>query len=557
MNPEMVTADVAVEKVDIQAEEPKTLEQVIDAFKALRQGADNIIHSKDAEYLKSSFYKILGKLKSEAEDVLQFEKMEETFKELYGDYKRDRSEFNKKQEEERENNLKEKKSLIEELKGLVEGQDDVSASFPKLREIQAKWRETGPVPVQNYRDINDTYQFYVEKFYDMVKINHELRDLDFRKNLEAKQAFCEAAEKLSENENVVNAFHELQKLHEQWKEFGPVAKEFREDIWNRFKVATAVINKKYQAHFEELKSQQSDNLLEKTKLCEQAEAIAEKEVSGSNEWNSLTKEIEEIQVKWRGIGFASKKDNQKIYDRFRAACDKFFDRKRQFYAQYKDSMNGNLEKKLSIIEQAEQLKSNTDWKKTTDQFISLQKQWKEIGAVPRKKSEQLWKRFRAACDDFFAERDKNAKPENDFYGNLKLKKKLIEEIKAFEGKAEEEIAAAFKDFNERWQAIGFVPYKEKDGVFKSFKEAMQSKFPAFYQKASAGQAKVLSAKESLIQRYNSLQQDIVTYENNIGFFSASKNSEPLIQQMRERIEAAKAELKDLEKQIRKSEEEGQ
>jgi len=548
---------VELEEVTSDVEEPKTLDQVISAFKELQSGADAMLHSKEAESLKSSFYKLLGKAKSEVEDALQFEKIEEEFKSIYADYKRERSEFNKKQDAEREQNLKTKQALIDELKIIVEGQEDVSSSFPKLKEIQTKWRETGPVPAQNYRDINDSYQYFVEKFYDMVKINHELRDLDFKKNLEAKQAFCDAAEKLSENENIVNAFHELQKLHEQWKEFGPVAKEFREDIWNRFKAATAVINKKYQAHFEELKGQQADNLVEKTKLCEQLEEIAAKEINGSNEWNALTKEIEDLQAKWRSIGFASKKENQKIYDRFRAACDKFFERKRDFYSQYKDSMNENLEKKLALIEQAEALKNSTDWKKTTDQFISLQKQWKEIGAVPRKKTEQLWKKFRAACDEFFAERDKNAKPEDDFYGNLKLKKKLIEEIKAFTFENQEQAAAGFKDFNDKWQAIGFVPFKEKDNIAKSFKNAMQEKFPTFFQKGSGRPVKILSAKDAMIQRYHTLQQDIVTYENNIGFFSASKNSEPLIKQMQERIEAAKSELKSLEEQIRKTEEEEQ
>ena len=391
----------------------------------------------------------------------------------------------------------------------------------------------------------------------MVKINRDLRDLDFKKNLEAKEAFCEAAEKLSENENVVEAFRELQKLHEQWKEFGPVAKEYRDDIWNRFKAATAVINKRYQGYFEEQKSKQADNLVAKTKLCEQVEEIAEKEVTSSNEWNALSKEIEDIQKQWRGIGFASKKENQKIYDRFRAACDKFFEKKRVFYTSYKDSMNENLDKKMSLIEQAEALKSSTEWKKATDQFINLQKQWKEIGAVPRKKSEQLWKRFRAACDEFFENRDKHGRPENDFYGNLKAKRKLIEEIQAYVPADAEADAAAQQEFTDKWQAIGFVPFKEKDAVNAAFREAMQEKFPGYgsrQPRGGRGPAKPRSEKDILIQRYNTLQSEIDTYENNIGFFAMSKNAEALIQQMQKRIEDAKGELKELEAKIRQVEE---
>lgn len=541
----------------------KSLAELSELFQGLKESADSMLRSKEAESIKSAFYKLLLKLKSDEDGQTSnpFEAVEENFKALYADYKKERAEFNRQQEKEREGNLEKKQAVIEELRSLIEGQDDVSSSFTAFRELQNRWRDAGPVPASKFRDVNDTYQFLVEKFYDMVKINRDLRDLDFKKNLEAKEAFCDAAEKLAENENVVSAFHELQKLHEQWKEFGPVAKEYREDIWNRFKAATSVINKKYQAHFEGLKETQAENLEAKVALCEEVEAIAEKEIKSSNEWNELSKSIEEIQARWRKIGFATKKENQKVYDRFRAACDKFFERKREFYSLFKDSMNENFEKKMSLIEQAEALKDSTEWKKTTDQFIALQKQWKEIGAVPRKKSEQLWKRFRAACDSFFEERDKQAKPENDFYGNLKSKKKLIEEILAYESvESETENAEAMRAFNERWQAIGFVPFKEKDSITKAFKDAMQQKFPLFGQRSAerrGGSRTARSPKDILIEKYHSLEQDIVTYENNIGFFSASKNSEPLIKQMQERIENAKNELKELEEQIRKAEEGGE
>ncbi|MBO4671939.1 MAG: DUF349 domain-containing protein [Bacteroidales bacterium] len=555
----------AEEEADAKAENlaDKTLAELSDMFRSLKEATDSMLRSKEAENIKSAFYKLLGKLKSEnpeAENSLSnpFEAVEENFKAVYADYKKERAEYNRQQDAKREENLAAKKQIIEELKALVENDEDASASFPAFRELQNRWREAGPVPVTAYRDINDTYQFYVEKFYDMVKISRDLRDLDFQKNLEAKEKFCEIAEKLAENDNVVSAFHELQKLHEQWKEFGPVAKEKREDIWNRFKAATAVINKRYQAHFESQKEEQVANLAAKQALCEQVEEIAEKEITSSSEWNELSRRIEEIQAEWRKIGFATRKENQKIYDRFRAACDKFFGRKRDYYNQFKDSMNVNLEKKMSIIEKAEALKSSTEWKKATDQFIELQKQWKEIGAVPRKKSEQIWKRFRAACDEFFAERDKHAKPENDFYGNLKAKKRIIEEIQAYVPSEDETAnAEALRDFNARWQEIGHVPFKEKDAVNDAFRAAIREKFPLLHasqRQASRPGRAPRSEREILMDKYRTLQQDITTYENNIGFFSASKNSEPLIKQMQERIEQAKAELKELEAKIRKAEE---
>ncbi len=566
-----------------------TLAELSDMFDKLSQDENRMKRYKEAEAIKSAFYKRLSKEKAEAglgskvdepssrEDVIEdvtpapqseevkednpFEAMETAFKGVYANYKRERAEFNRQQDAQREDNFVAKQAVIEDLKALVEKQEDVSSTFPAFRELQNRWREIGPVPATKFRDLNDTYQFYVEKFYDMVKINRDLRDLDFKKNLEAKQEFCEAAEKLAEDDNVVEAFRELQKLHEQWKEYGPVAKEYRDSIWDRFKAATAVINKKYQAHFEGQKEKQQENLEEKTKLCEQVEAIAEKEVKSSGEWNQLSTEIEEIQKKWRTIGFATKKENQKIYDRFRAACDKFFARKREYYSQVKDSMNENMEKKLSIIEKVEALKDSKEWKKTTEAIIALQKEWKEIGAVPRKKSEQLWKRFRAACDEFFAERDKNSKPENDYYGNLRAKKALIDEINAYEPKDAEADRAAAQEFAEKWRNIGFVPYKEKESIQKAYSEAIQAKFPDYSPRTARSAArgaaparKPVSEKDRLVQEYNKLQQDIVTYENNIGFFSASKNSEPLIKQMQERIDAAKLDLKELEAKIIKAQE---
>ncbi|MBR0286927.1 MAG: DUF349 domain-containing protein, partial [Bacteroidales bacterium] len=475
----------------------KTLAELSELFQQLKESEDRMKRSKEAEAIKSAFYKRLSREKADAgEDatveepdenttveestvpmqsgpVSPFAAIEAGFKSLYMDYKKERAEYNKEQDALREENLQKKQAIIEELKALVEEPGDMKEAFPKFRDIQNRWREVGPVPQQNFRDINDTYQLHVTKFYDLVDINRELRDLDFKKNLEAKTAFCEQAEALSEDEDVVEAFKELQKLHEQWKDLGPVAKEFRDEIWERFRAATSVVNKRYQAHFEGLKEQQAQNLEAKQALCEEVEAIANKEITSSTEWNALSKQIEEIQAKWRTIGFATRKENQKIYDRFRAACDKFFERKRASFTEFKDSMNANLEKKMAIITEAESLKDSTDWKATSDRFIELQKQWKEIGAVPRKKSEQIWKRFRAACDAFFTARDNRPDGPGSLGANLAAKKALIEAIKAYVSVDAEADAAAAKDFAAKWQEIGFVPFKEKEKIQAEYREAMQ------------------------------------------------------------------------------------
>ncbi len=566
----------------------KTLAELSELFQKLSESEDRMKRSKEAEAIKSAFYKLLAREKAAAgedatvveptEDSVEeatvpmqsgpvspFAAIEAGFKSLYIDYKKARAEYNREQDAQREDNLVKKQAIIEELKTLVDAPGDMKDAFPKFRDIQNRWREVGPVPQQSFRDVNDTYQLYVTQFYDLVDINRELRDLDFKKNLEAKTVFCEQAEKLAEDENVVEAFKELQKLHEQWKDLGPVAKEYREAIWERFRAATSVINKRYQAHFEGLKAQQSDNLAAKVALCEEVEAIAEKEITSSTEWNALSKQIEEIQAKWRTIGFATRKDNQKVYERFRAACDKFFERKRASFTEFKDSMNANLEKKMAIIEEAEKLKDSTDWKATGDRLIELQKQWKEIGAVPRKKSEQIWKRFRAACDAFFTARDNRGKGGNgDFAANLEAKRALIEEIKAYVPEADKD-AQAQKDFAERWSAIGFVPFKEKEAVTAAYREAMAEKFPGFGARGGRREGgrgnnargererRPLTETDRLKEQFTQLQQEIQTYENNIGFFGLSKGAEKLKAQMQERIDAAKAKLEALKAEIRAKE----
>lgn len=566
---EKVEAEEESTEADASAYQDKTLAELVDEMQKIVTVGMKSALTKEVDSLKTAFYKRLNKEKTEAMqkfDELKdsaaeaiespFTAVEEGFKSVYAQYKKERAEFNEKQEKEREHNLELKKQVIEDLKALLEKQEDVNATFPAFREIQNRWREIGPVPVSAFRNINETYQLYVEQFYDKVQINRELRDLDFKKNLEVKEKFCEAAEKLAENENVVEAFKELQKLHEQWKEYGPVAKEYRDDIWNRFKTATSVINKKYQGFYEDVKKQQEDNLAAKTALCEKVEEIAAREVTSSNDWNAFSKEIEQVQAEWRKIGFASKKENQKIYDRFRAACDAFYARKRAFYTDFKDNLNANLEKKTAICEAAEALKSSTEWKKATEQFIDLQKQWKEIGAIPRKKSDQLWKRFRAACDEFFDARDKSSSPENDYYRNLKAKQAIIREINEYESVDAASDAEAKASFQQRWQTIGFVPFKEKEKIAEAYKAAFKAKFgaepSAAPRRGGASSSRPArpqkSQKDILIDKFNRLQQEISTYENNIGFFG--KNSGALVEQMQKKIDDGKAELSKLAEQIR-------
>lgn len=538
----------------------KTIAELNDIFQGIMDSEDRMRRNREAESVKSAFYRTLGEVRRKAGSLVDetLDAIEQNFKALYADYKKQRAEYNRLMDEKKGENLLKKEAIVEELKELIDSHEDVSTLFPAFRALQDRWRETGPVPANAFRNLNNNYQYNVERFYDKVKISHELRDLDFQKNLEVKEKFCEAAEKLAENENIVVAFAELQKLHERWKEYGPVAKEFRESIWARFQAATAIINKKYQAHFEGLKSQQKENLEAKTKLCEQLEDIVARDISTSGEWSSASKEIIALQAEWRKIGFATKKENQKIYERFRAGCDAFFAKKRDFYSTLKDDMDENAEKKEELIQKAEALKDSTDWKATTEAFIELQKEWKSIGAVSRRKSEALWTRFRAACDAFFDARDKSYAASGDnYYANLKVKRQIIEDIKDYTPSEDEAVnREAANKFSADWRAAGFVPMKEKDAVNAAYNEAMKEKFPGWREqrggRGSRGESnRPLSAKDQLVRKYNALQQEIETYENNIGFFADSHSSEAIIKQMRKKIEKSKEELAALGEQIRK------
>ncbi len=580
----------------------RSLKEIVEAFRNLVDNGDIMELNRQSEYIKATFYKVLKEEKiasgyhvqpdavcaetpeelpagtseetelpseeavAEQEvSVNPFVEIERAFKELYARYKGRRAVYFQNLEKEKQASLDRKLEIIEELKNLVENTEDLSRSYPEFRALQARWRETGPVPQARVKDVYETYQHYVEKFYDYVKINNELRDLDFKKNLEAKTALCERAEALEKSPNVVEAFAQLQKLHEEWKEFGPVAKEFREEIWDRFRAATSRINKMHQAYFENLKVQQKENLVAKTALCEKAEELAQKDIKDSNGWNAVSKEFEDIQKEWRKIGFASKKDNQKIYDRFRAACDSFYNRKREFYADFKEQMNSNMEKKIALCEQAEAVMDSTDWKETSDYLISLQKQWKEVGPVSRKKSDQVWARFRAACDHFFDNKEKNFGGIDPRYvDNLRAKQAVIDDICAYvsSGDLREDDRAA-RAFADRWNAIGFVPIREKEKIQESYRAAMGEKFPDF--RISGGNARggrvsrgrggrvevspVRQERERLLQKFRKLESEIATYENNIGFFASSKKADSLVKEFQKKIDTAKEELAALEEKI--------
>ena len=594
LNP-VVPVDAPVEEqpveIKTESEVAKTdfsslgLKEIVDNFKELIDGENMQQLYKNAEALKAAFYKNLRKEKiasgieqpveavatetpaaeaaeapeaaptDEPVSVNPFAEIERGFKDLYSQYKAKRAVYTQELEKNKEENYQEKLAVIEDLKNLIEASEDLKETFPRFREIQNRWRAIGPVPQPKVKDLYDTYQHYVEKFYDYVKINKEFRDLDFKKNLEAKEVLCQKAEALSEEEDVVGAFRTLQKLHEQWKELGPVSKEFRDSIWERFRAATAVINKKHQAFFESQKGNQKENFEAKSALCEKVEAIAQTEVKDSTDWNALTKEIENIQKEWKKIGFASKKDNQKVYDRFRAACDEFFAKKREFYSEFKNQMQDNLAKKIELCEKAEALKESTDWKKASDEFIELQKAWKEIGPVSRKKSEQVWKRFRAACDEFFNNRDKHFGSVNsEQTENLEKKRSLIDEIRNFEVEGKEDAREALHAFQERWNAIGFVPFKEKTRIQESFRKALNEKFSEFKEGGSRFAAKaeraVRSERDRLVQKFMKKEQEIATWENNMGFFASSKNAEALLEELNKKIDIAKEELARLEEEIK-------
>lgn len=533
------------------------------------------------ESIKVNFYKKhkadLEKLRKEAEEsgeetifTPEPDPLEERVKELLKKYRDLKFEYNQKLEVEKQKNLKEKYRIIEEIKELVNRKESINDTFHQFRELQNQWRSIGVVPQQNIKDLWETYHHYVEIFYDFIKINKELRDLDLKKNLESKIDICEKAEALLLEPSIIKAFKVLQKLHEQWREIGPVPQEMKTEIWERFKAITSKINKKHQEFFETMKTSQKKNLESKTILCERAEEICNAEVKSPKDWEQLYQEMIELQKVWRTIGFAPKKDNNRIYTRFRTACDGFFARKREFFALNKEEQSNNLQLKTDLCIQAESLKDSTEWKATTEDLINLQKKWKEIGPVPRKHSDQIWKRFRAACDQFFANKAKHFSTIDSQYDeNLKLKNALIQEVEAFVPSDDaEDNFQRLKDFQRRWSEIGFVPIKNKDEVQKRYRDVINKQFDNLKVDESRknllrfkskienishkpkGDRKILVERDKSINRLKQLESDIVVWENNIGFFAKSKNADSMIAEVQRKIQQAKDEIKLIEEKVR-------
>ncbi|MBR4850985.1 MAG: DUF349 domain-containing protein, partial [Tidjanibacter sp.] len=470
-------------------------------------------------------------------------------KELFGVYRTRREEYMASLESVKEENLKVKLQIIEELKELTNSNETMNHTFQTFRDLQQRWKESGVVPQANVKEVWETYNLHVENFYNYIKINKELRDLDLKRNYEAKVQLCEAAEALVEESSIVTAFRKLQDLHEQWREIGPVSVEYKDSIWERFKEASSRINKAHQEYFEGIKAEQKRNLDLKAELCVKAEELTEQVITSRKEWNRASEKLIEIQKVWKTIGFAPRKENTKIYERFRAACDKFFEIKRCFYEGIKTEMEHNLQMKLEICEAAEALKESEQWKKTSDEFIALQKRWKDVGPVARKHSDVVWKRFRAACDYFFARKAQHySNVDAEHAENLAAKKALLEEIEAatLAGGGFDVI----KEFQRRWNEIGFVPIKEKDALQKRYKAAIDRLFAElrsgdkernaerFRNKVSAmkgNSGKLRNERERLYNKVKQLESDIATLENNIGFFAHSKGAEALIRDVQNKI----------------------
>jgi hypothetical protein len=544
--------------------------ELLAEFEKLIEAEDKTEMHKNADIIKSCFYKLLRKDQpaengdTPAEVQVQESPEETAFKQLYARYKVLRADLLRSIEQQKERNLEEKLAIIDSIKELLDKQEDINHTFPEFRALQLHWKEVGPVPITRTKDIWETYQHYVEKFYDYVKINKELRDLDFKRNLEIKEKLCEKAALLVDEPNVVSAFHKLQKLHEEWRETGPIDRELRETMWERFKLSTTAINKKHQEYFEEQKKHQRENLEAKLLLCEKAEKIVGFIENDEINWNKRARELEDLQKEWRSIGFATKKENQKVYDRFRAACDKFYGEKRDFYAKFKHEMQENLAQKTSLCEQAEAVNMSDDWRRTTDQLIHFQKQWKEIGPVPRKQAEAIWKRFRSACDIFFTRKAEHfSKLESSFEDNLAKKEALLGELEVFDPSSVNDLQGALRDFQARWNQIGFVPIKEKDTVQTKYKNLINKHFghlnPGFSEKRSnvrQGKRRFSeshSEHDKLIQRFRQLESEITVWENNMGFFAKSKNADKIIADTCKKIDEAKSELKELEEKIKQIE----
>lgn len=577
-----VTAEAAVVESDNAEENAAgklTKEEILNRLQALVDAPIETVRG-EVESLKQAYYKIrrneVDELRKafveqggDEKDFTAPEDTQENFlKELLGSYKEKKAAYLAEEEKQKAENYEIKLQLIEQLKMLCESQDDFNKLYNEFKDIQQKWKEIKLVPEEHANELWKEYQTYSEAFYDLIKINNQFRDYDFKKNLVLKTALCEAVEKLQDEKDIISAFHQLQKLHQQWREIGPVAKELREELWGRFKAASTVINKRHQQHFENLKAKEQENLVAKTAICEEIEGIDYAALQTFKDWDEKNNEVLALQQKWRTIGFTPKKHNTKIFERFRAACDVFFTKKTEFYKSIKAEMEKNLEKKRALCEKAEALKDSTDWKGTTEKMIALQKEWKTIGQVTRRHSDSIWKRFITACDYFFDNKNKNVSSQkSEEQTNLEAKKALIEKVKTMDESLDtEEAISTLKEWIAEWNEIGHVPFKEKDKVYKAFHEAVDAQFDRLKvdqrdrrmksyrnnvsEMAGKGKGKLYSERDRLMRTYERMKNDLQTYENNIGFLTiSSKGGSGLVKEMERKIEKLKAEMELTVKKI--------
>lgn len=562
-------------------EAPQTQEEVVAKVKELAE-ADAIPEKQELDALKQAFYKIhkadvaaaraqFVENGGEPEAFLPAPNvLEDEFKAAMNVIKQKRAELQAEQDRLKEENLKKKQDILERIKALSATPEEANQGYKEFKELQAQWKELQPVPAEKVNELWKTYQLYVEQYYDQLKLNNEFREYDFKKNLEIKTRLCETAEKLSEETDVISAFQQLQALHQEFKETGPVAKELREEIWARFKAASTAVNKRHQQFFEDLKKKEEENLARKTALCEKIEAIDTAAIKKVAEWESQTQAIIELQKEWRTIGFAPQKMNVKIFERFRNACDRFFTEKAAFFKRLKEEQAQNLAKKTELCEKAEALKDSTDWKATADQLMQIQKEWKAIGAVPKKYSESLWQRFIGACDYFFEQKNKNsASQRSEEKGNLQKKEAVIEKLKALldnEEETENDKQAAVKELMKEWNETGHVPFKDKDRLYKTYHDIVDQLFKALNMSASRrrldnfknslkndakeGGQGLPRERERLIRAYEIKRNEIKTYENNLGFLTcSSKKGSSLLNEMNKKMEKLKEELQLLKEKI--------
>ena len=565
-------AEVTLTDKPAESVQKLTKEEILNKLKAIAADVENAAKS-EIDSLKQAFYKLHNSEQEAAkklfvenggaieEFVPQADTLEEEFKNTMSVIKEKRNALNAEQEKQKELNLQIKLSIIEELKELVESPEDANKNYTEFKKLQQQWNEVKIVPQARINELWKNYQLYVEKFYDLLKLNNEFREYDFKKNLEIKNHLCEAAEKLADEADVVSAFHQLQKLHQEFRDTGPVAKELRDEVWNRFKAASTVVNRRHQQHFEALKEAEQHNLDQKTVICEIVESIEYDELKTFSAWENKTQEVIALQTKWKTIGFAPQKMNVKIFERFRHACDDFFKKKGEFFKTLKEGMNENLEKKKALCEKAESLKESTDWKATADTLTKLQKEWKTIGPVPKKHSDTIWKRFISACDYFFEQKNKATSSQRSVeLENMEKKKEIITRLSAIDESIDtEEASKQVRELMKEWGTIGHVPFKEKDKLYKQYHSLVDQLFERFNISASnrklsnfksnisniqsGGSQTLYREREKLVRAYENMKSELQTYENNLGFLtSASKKGNSLLTELNRKVEKLKADL---------------